>query len=112
MKLKGNFFLFFSTQLVSGLIAYPLLVKFNLLTGMLLSIIPVFIGMIATRTNYKSDEREFRLISIVDSFTLYILIFVMLLIYHYFPAINWFFAMYTIAGLLRGIIGLIVFFKN
>ena len=36
MKLKGNYFWFFSLQLVSGIIAYPLMVKFGLFLGIFL----------------------------------------------------------------------------
>ncbi len=42
MKLKGNYFWFFTLQLVSGIIAYPLMVKFGVFLGIFLSFLPFF----------------------------------------------------------------------
>ena len=48
MKLKGNYFWFFTLQLVSGIIAYPLMVKFGVFLGIFLSFLPFFAGLITT----------------------------------------------------------------
>ena len=112
MKFKGNYYWLFTTQLISGIIAYPLLMKFGLVKGMLFSFIPFLIGMITTLKNYKPDEREMQLIYRTDSIKSIFLIIAMAIIYLYFPAINWFFAMYAGIGFFRGITGLIIYATN
>ncbi len=112
MKLKGNYFWLFTLQLVSGIIAYPLMVKFGLLLGILLSFLPFLVGLITTHVNYKPDERDLQLIHKTDSFKSMLLVVAMALIYLYFPLINWFFAMYAGISIFRGVTGLIIFATN
>ncbi len=112
MRLKGNYYWFFALQLVSGIIAYPLMVKFGLLLGILLSFLPFLVGLITTHVNYKPDERDLQLIHKTDSFKSMLLVVAMALIYLYFPLINWFFAMYAGISIFRGVTGLIIFATN
>lgn len=112
MKLKGNYFLFFTLQFVSGIIAYPLLVKFGLFLGIFLSFLPFLAGLITTHVNYKPDERDMQLIHKTDSFHSMLVMVAMAIIYLYFPSINWFFALYAGISIFRGATGLIIFATN
>jgi hypothetical protein len=112
MKLKGNYFWFFALQLVSGIIAYPLMVKFGVFLGIFLSYLPFFAGLITTHVNYKPDERDMQLIHKTDSFHSMLLMVAMAIIYLYFPSINWFFAMCAGISIFRGATGLIIFATN
>ncbi len=112
MKLKGNYFCFFSLQLISGIIAYPLLMKFGLFLGIFLSFLPFFAGLITTHVNYKPDERDMQLIHKTDSFHSILVMVAMTIIYLYFPSINWFFALFAGISIIRGATGLIIFATN
>ena len=112
MKLKGNNYWFFSMVLLSGIIAYPLMLKFGAVKGILLSFIPFFIGLITTHYKYKTDERDMQLAHRIDSYSSILLTIVMAIIYLYFPSLNWFFVFIASAGISRGISGLIVFSMN
>ena len=112
MKLKGNYFWFFSLQLISGIIAYPLLMKFGLFLGIFLSFLPFLVGLITTHVNYKPDERDMQLIHKIDSFKSILVVVAMAIIYLYFPLINWFFALYAGISIFRGVTGLIIFATN
>ncbi len=112
MKLKGNYFWFFTLQLVSGIIAYPLMVKFGLFLGIFLSFLPFLAGLITTHVNYKPDERDMQLIHKTDSFHSILVMVAMAIIYLYFPSINWFFALFAGISIFRGVTGLIIFATN
>ncbi len=109
MKLKGNFYWMFSTQLLSGIIAYPLMLKFGAVTGILLSFFPFLIGLITTHLKYDPDERDMQLVHKTDSFYSILVMMAMAIIYLKFPGINWFFALVATTGIFRGLTGLVVF---
>ncbi len=112
MKLKGNYFWFFTLQLVSGTIAYPLMVKFGVFLGIFLSFLLFLAGLITTHVNYKPDERDIQLIHKTDSFQSILLVVAMAIIYLYFPSINWFFALFAGISIFRGVTGLVIFGTN
>ncbi len=109
MNVKGNYFWMFGTQLFSGIIAYPLMIKLGLVAGLLISFVPFLIGMVTTHANYKPDERDMQLIYKTDSIKSTLLVIAMAIIYLYFPSVNWFFALVAGIGLLRGLTGTIIF---
>ena len=112
MKLKGNYFWLFTSQLISGIIVYPLMVKFGVFLGIVLAFLPFLAGLITTHVNYEPDERDMQLIHKTDSFQSILLMVAMALIYLYFPSINWFFALCAGISIFRGVTGIIIFATN
>ncbi len=109
MKLKGNYYWMFGTQLLSGIIAYPLMLKLGVVTGILLSFLPFLIGLITTHLKHNPDERDIQLIHKTDSFHGILVMIAMAIIYLKFPGINWFFALVASTGIFRGLTGLMIF---
>jgi hypothetical protein len=108
MKLRGNNILFFSLELISGILIYFLTLEFGdwgLLGGVLF-----FIGLIITRNN--PDEREVVLLYKVSALEAAALGAIMAVIYLKFPEYNWFHGFFAFACISRGIFGLIFFLKE
>jgi hypothetical protein len=108
MTLKGNYHLMFASELVAGAITYPLCLKFGVM-GLLFGIIPFAIGMFVVLSKYDPDEREMALTYKISSYESICAGVIAGVIYFCFPQLNWFFALVSGIGMVRGIIGLIVF---
>ena len=112
MKLKGNYYWMFGMQLISGIIAYPLMIKFGVAKGIILSFIPFLIGMVTTLRKHKPDEREMQLTYKTDTIKSILVVIAMAIIYLYFPSINWFFALISAISIFRGLTAIIIFATN
>ncbi len=112
MKLKGNYYWMFGMQIISGIIAYPLMIEFGVVKGLIFSFIPFLIGMITTLMDYKPDERDMQLIYKTDTIKSILLTIAMAVIYMYLPSVNWFFAFIAGISLFRGFTGIIIFATN
>jgi len=108
MKIRGNNLLFFTLELLSGILVYVLTIYFG--DWGLLGLILFFIGLFLTRK--KTDEREIVLLYKVTALEGALMGAVMAIIYFKFPAYNWFHGFVAFGMMIRGILGLIHFLKG
>jgi hypothetical protein len=108
MKIRGNNVLFFTLELISGILVYILTIYFG--DWGLLGLILFFIGLLLTRN--KADEREIGLLYKVSALEGALMGAVMAIIYFKFPGYNWFHGFVAFGMIIRGILGLIHFIKE
>jgi len=108
MNIRGNRILFFSMELLSGIITFAatLLYGDTGLLGMALFFIAMFL------IHRMPDERELTLIYKATALETSILGAIMAIIYLKFPAYNWFHGFISFGLITRGLIGLFIFTKE
>ena len=108
MKIRGNNTLFFSIEVISGILVFILTLSFG--DYGLLGLILFFAGLIATRN--MPDEREMILLFKASALHASFLAAIMAIIYFKFPAYNWFHGFLSFGMITRGTIGLLYFLKE
>ena len=108
MTIRGNYHLLFFSQLLSGIITYPLGVRFGI-WGLVLGFIPFALGMLLVLIKHVPDEREMLLSHKINSYESICAGVIAGVIYFALPQLNWFFALVAGISLARGIIGLVMF---
>jgi len=108
MKLKGNYYLLFGSQLFSGIITYFLCVQYDI-WGVILGFIPFLIGMLLVMPGHKPDEREMELTHKSNSWEGIFTAVIMGVVYVFFPDVNWFYVFISAISLVRGLAGMILF---
>jgi len=108
MNIRGNRILFFSMELLSGIITFAatLLYGDTGLLGMALFFIAMFL------IHRMPDERELTLIYKATALETSVLGAIMAIIYLKFPAYNWFHGFISFGLITRGLIGLFIFTKE
>ena len=107
MKLKGNYYLLYSSQFISGVLTYILCLKIGL-SGIALGLLPFTIGMLLALLGHKPDEREMDIAHKSSSFQGIFVAIVMALVYLFLPEANWFYIFVASISIFRGLIGLIL----
>lgn len=107
MKIRGNNTLFFSLELISGILVFILTLSFGDIG--LFGLALFFIGLIFTRN--KPDEREMILLFKVTALEVSFLGAIMAIIYFKFPGYNWFHGFVSFGLIIRGILGVVHFWK-
>ncbi len=108
MKIKGNNTLFFSIEIISGILVFILTLTFG--DYGLFGLILFFAGLIATWD--MPDEREMVLLFKASALHASFLGAIMAIIYFKFPGYNWFHGFLSFGLMTRGIIGLLYFLKE
>lgn len=108
MTIRGNYHILYGSQLLTGLITYPLCVKLGIL-GLVIGFLPFLLGMIAVMRKHQPDEREMQISYQINSYEGISAGVLAGVIYYFFPGLNWFFALIAGVSIARGIIGLIWF---
>ena len=108
MKFKGNNTLFFSIEIISGILVFILTLVFGDIG--LLVLVLFFTGLIITRS--MPDEREITLIFKASSLHGVFLGAIMAVIYLKFPGYNWFHGFVSFGLITRGSLGLLYFLKE
>ncbi|MBL7149055.1 MAG: hypothetical protein ISS80_03185 [Candidatus Cloacimonetes bacterium] len=108
MKIRGNNTLFFSIEVMSGILVFILTLTFG--DYGLFGLILFFAGLIATWD--MPDEREMVLLFKASALHTSFLAAIMAIIYFKFPGYNWFHGFISFGMLTRGIIGLLYFLKE
>ena len=108
MKIRGNNILFFSIELISGILVFILTLSFGDIG--LLGLILFFAGLIATRN--MPDEREMALLFKASALHASCLGAIMAIIYFKFPDYNWFHGFISFGLITRGLLGLFYFLKE
>ena len=108
MKIRGNNTLFFSIEVISGILVFILTLSFG--DYGLLGLILFFAGLIATRN--MPDEREMILLFKASALHASFLAAIMAIIYFKFPAYNWFHGFLSFGMITRGTIGMLYFLKE
>ena len=106
MKLRGNYELFYLIELITGVL---LIFLFNMFGDFgLLGLAIFFVGLLLAQKK-EPDEREIFLTYKIGSLEGVVIGAAMAIIYFKFPAVNWFYALFSIALISRGIIGYLTF---
>ncbi len=108
MKIRGNNTLFFSIEVISGILVFILTLTFG--DYGLLGLILFFAGLIATRD--MPDEREMVLLFKASALHASFLGAIMAIIYFKFPGYNWFHGFLSFGLITRGSLGLLYFLKE
>ncbi len=108
MTLKGNYRIMFLSQLFTGIVSYPLCLKFDIL-GILIAFIPFLIGMILVLNKHTPDEREKDLLHKANSVESIGIGLILSVVYMFFPNLNWFYVFLASISIVRGIAGIILF---
>ncbi len=108
MKIRGNNTLFFSIEVISGILVFILTLSFGDIG--LLGLILFFAGLIATRD--IPDEREMGLLFKASALHASLLGAIMAIIYFKFPGFNWFHGFISFGLITRGLLGLLYFLKE
>jgi len=108
MKLKGNYILMFVIQFLSGILTYFACLKYDIY-GVIIGFVPFMIALILVQVNYKPDEREESLLHKSNSYEGIIVAIIMVLTYLRFPEVNWFYIFVSSIGVVRGIVGVLLF---
>ena len=107
MKLKGNYYLLFSSQLLTGIVTYFACIQFGI-SGVVIGFIPFLIGMLVVLVGHIPDEREMDIMHKSNSYVSIIVATLMAIVYLFFPELNWFFIFVASISLVRGTAGLIL----
>ena len=107
MKIRGNNTLFFSLELISGILVFILTLTFGDIG--LVCIALFFLALIITHET--PDEREMVLIYKATALQMSLMGAVMAIIYLKFPGYNWFHGFVSFGLITRGILGVIHFLK-
>ncbi len=108
MKIKGNNMLMFIVQFFSGILTYFACLKFDIY-GVIIGFIPFLIIMIMVSLNHTPDERELSLLHKSNSYEGILVAVIMGLTYVFLPDANWFYIFVSSIGVVRGIVGVILF---
>jgi len=108
MKIRGNNILFFSLELISGILVFFLTLNYG--DWGLLGGVVFFVGLIMTRN--IADEREINLLYKVTALEASVMGAIMAIIYFKFTGYNWFHGYFSFGLMSRGILGLIYFLKD
>lgn len=109
MKVRGNYILFFSIEIVTGVLMFSLC---WFLGDMGLWSMALFFVGLALTVSPKVDEREMQLMYKAGSLESVALGAVMAFIYFSLPQLNWFHTLLSTALVSRGAFGLFVFLKE
>lgn len=107
MKIRGNNLLFFSLELISGILVFFL--TWHCGDWGLIGLLVFFLGLILTRN--IPDERETVLLYKISALEGAFLGAVMAVIYFKFPGYNWFHGFISFALIIRGFLGVLHFLK-
>ncbi|KAA3615780.1 MAG: hypothetical protein D8M58_16450 [Calditrichaeota bacterium] len=109
MKIRGNYILFFSIEIITAVLLFTLCWFFGDMGLWALSLF--FVGMAITMSP-KVDEREMQLMYKAGSLESIAMGAVMALLYFSLPQLNWFHTLLSTALLSRGAFGIFVFLKE
>lgn len=107
MKLKGNYYLLYSSQFISGIVTYFACLQFGI-TGVAIGFIPFLIGLLVVQVGHKPDEREMDIAHKSSSYQGILVAVIMALVYLFLPEANWFYIFVASISVARGLIGLIL----
>ena len=107
MKIKGNYYILFIGQIISGIITYFACVQFDL-WGVLIGITPFLIAMFAVQIGYKPDEREIEILHKSNSYEGMIIASIMTIVYIFIPSANWFYIFAASISIVRGVVGIVL----
>jgi len=105
MKLRGNFLLFHCVEFLTGILLVFLFKWFGDVG--LIGIILYFVALLLTGKK-KLDEREIFLGYKINNWESIVIGTSTAIIYFYFPAVNWFYALTSISLISRGLIGFFI----
>ena len=108
MKIRGNNTLFFSIEVISGILVFILTLTYG--DYGLFGLILFFAGLIATRN--MPDEREMVLLFKVTALHASFLAAIMAIIYFKFPGYNWFHGFISFGLITRGFLGVLFFLRE
>ncbi len=109
MKLRGNFLLLSVTEFLTGILLIILFSNWG--DYGLIGMVPYLIILVLTMKK-DMDEREIFLAYKINNYESIILGTAMGVIYFFFPAVNWFYTLFIVSFLSKGIIGFITFKTN